>query len=185
MDEQIFNEPGISVIVHEVSPQYQTLYEEWMERAIDAHRKSPGFLATDVLRPVGSTLRYAVILRFVSREDANNWLTSKVRSMLLDEARPWLLRQDRYRISSDADFWFEPGIGLDRAKRWKQWLLTWGVVLPLSIVISSLVDAGLSGVDLEVPLLLVKLISSALLSLVMVYWAMPTVSLLASRWLLS
>ncbi|MDI3357959.1 antibiotic biosynthesis monooxygenase [Pseudomonas sp. UYIF39] len=184
MDKQSSNEPGISVIVHEVSPEYQSLYEEWMERAIDAHRKSPGFLAADVLRPVGSTLRYAVILRFTSREDANRWLTSKVRYKLLEEASPWLLRQDRYRTNSDADFWFEPLNGGDRAKRWKQWLLTWGVVLPLSSVISWLLGAGLSVVDLELPLLLFKLISSALLSLIMVYWAMPTVSRLASRWLL-
>ena len=39
------NETGVSVIVHEVNPQYQALYEQWMIKAVEAHKKFPGYLA--------------------------------------------------------------------------------------------------------------------------------------------
>ncbi|MDP2746743.1 antibiotic biosynthesis monooxygenase [Pseudomonas sp.] len=177
------NETGVSVIVHEVSPQYQALYEQWMSKAIEAHQNFPGYLATDIVKPVGQQLRYAIILRFVSKEHVLAWLKSEVRQGLLRESLPWL-RQDYYRAEDDSKFWFEPLQGRVTVARWKQWLLSWVVVLPLTVFIPWIMSAVLERTELDLPAWLFKVMVAGLVSLGMVYWLMPWATRALSRWLL-
>ncbi len=97
------NETGVSVIVHEVNPQYQALYEQWMIKAVEAHKKFPGYWATDIIQPLGQKRRYVIILRFDSKDHVLAWLTSAVRESLLRESLPWL-QQDYYRANDDSKF---------------------------------------------------------------------------------
>ena len=177
------NETGVSVIVHEVNPQYQALYEQWMSKAIEAHQNFPGYLATDIVKPVGQQLRYAIILRFVSKEHVLAWLKSEVRQSLLRESLPWL-RQDYYRAEDDSKFWFEPLQGRATVARWKQWLLSWVVVLPLTVLIPWIMSAVLERTELDLPAWLFKVMVAGLVSLGMVYWLMPWTTRALSRWLL-
>ncbi|MHC8338950.1 hypothetical protein [Pseudomonas sp. HLT2-19-2] len=174
---------GVSVIVHEVNPQHQALYEQWMNKAIDAHQQFPGYLATDVVKPVGSQLRYAIILRFTSKCHVLAWLGSDVRQALLHESRPWL-RQDYHRVDDDSKFWFEPMQGRATVARWKQWLLSWSVVLPLSVFMPGFLAVLLELSDLHLPAWLFKVLVAGLVSFNMVYWLMPMTTRLMSRWLL-
>jgi antibiotic biosynthesis monooxygenase (ABM) superfamily enzyme len=89
---------GTSVIVHDVHVDHREHYERWMLKAIQAHASFPGFLATDVIRPVGSGLRFIVVVRFESEAGAQAWLASDTRARLLVEAMPWLLSEDRYHV---------------------------------------------------------------------------------------
>ncbi|WP_415767296.1 hypothetical protein [Pseudomonas sp. ZB1P45] len=180
MDAEI----GVSVIVHEVNPQYQALYEQWMNKAIDAHQQFPGYLATDVVKPVGSHLRYAIILRFVSKGHVTAWLESRVRHALLRESLPWL-RQDYHRTDDDSKFWFEPLQGRVPVERWKQWLLSWMIVLPLTVFVPWVLAALLELSDLRLPIWLFKVAVAGVVSFSMVYGLMPLTTRLMSRWLLS
>jgi len=180
MDAEI----GVSVIVHEVNPQYQALYEQWMHKAIDAHRRFPGYLATDVVKPVGSHLRYAIILRFVSTEHVTAWLQSRVRQALLRESLPWL-RQDYHRTEEDSKFWFEPLQSRVTVERWKQWLLSWMIVLPLTVLVPWFLAALLEWSDLLLPVWMFKVAVAGVVSFSMVYGLMPLTTRLMSRWLLS
>lgn len=177
------SDAGVSVIVHEVHPQYQTLYEQWMSKAIDAHRQFPGYMATDIVKPIGSQLRYAIILRFISTEHVIAWLKSDVRQALLRESLPWL-RRDYYRADDDSKFWFEPLQGRVTVDRWKQWLLSWVVVLPLTVFIPWLLSAVLELTELDLPVWLFKVMVAGVVSLSMVYWLMPLTTHTMSRWLL-
>lgn len=176
-------EIGVSVIVHEVNPQHQALYEQWMNKAIDAHRQFPGYLATDVVKPVGSHLRYAIILRFVSKGHVVAWLESKVRHALLRESLPWL-RQDYHRTDDDSKFWFEPVQGRVTVARWKQWVLSWMIVLPLTVFLPWGLAVLLELADLRWPVWVFKVTVAGLVSFNMVYWLMPFTTRLMSRWLL-
>lgn len=177
------NETGVSVIVHEVNPQHQALYEQWMIKAFEAHKKFPGYLATDIVKPVGQQLRYVIILRFDSKEHVLAWLKSEVRQALLREALPWL-RQDYYRADDDSKFWFEPLQSRVTVARWKQWLLSWGIVLPLTVFIPWAMSAFLELIQLNLPTWLLKVLVAGLVSLSMVYWLIPITTRTFSRWLL-
>lgn len=178
------DDTGVSVIVHEIDPRYQHLYEQWMSKAISAHKGFPGYLATDIVKPVGAQLRYAIILRFDSKEHVLAWLQSEVRQRLLRESLPWL-RQDYYRADEDSKFWFEPLQGRVTVARWKQWLVSWAVVLPLTVVMPWILSTLLDLAGLQPPLWLFKTVLAGLVSLSMVYWLMPMSTRLLSRWLLS
>ncbi|MET1078796.1 MAG: antibiotic biosynthesis monooxygenase [Pseudomonas sp.] len=175
-------EVGVSVIVHELDPQHQAGYERWMEKAIHAHRQFPGYLATDVVKPLGSQLRYVIILRFTSKAHVVAWLESAVRRELLRETLPWL-RRDYHRADEDSKFWFEPLQGRAAVARWKQWLLAWLVVLPLSVSMPGLVTTVLEFSDLQLPLWLFNVVVAGLVSFNMAYWLMPITTRLMSRWL--
>lgn len=171
------------MIVHELAPERHAAYESWIEIAVEAHRRFPGYLATDIIRPVGEGLRYVVILRFCSRADAEAWLRSDVRAALLKEVEPWLLHEDRYRVHDNDEFWFAaPGRGTP-PKRWKQWLLSTLAVFPLTAVIPPLIGALARTLSPPVPSLFVLAFTGATISAIMVYWLMPLFSRWAAGWL--
>lgn len=175
---------GISVIVHEVDPQYQAHYVAWMNKAIEAHRRFPGYLATDIIMPVGAHLNYTIILRFITREHASDWLHSDVRNQLLKESAPWLISQDRYRTDDAARFWFTPLQGPSTVKRWKQWILSWAVVIFASSVAATALALAFEALALEVSPWMFKVLSTGLISALMVYGLMPLSTRLARGWLL-
>ncbi|MGY2440944.1 hypothetical protein [Pseudomonas sp. SDO52101_S400] len=68
--------------------------------------------------------------------------------------------------------------------RWKQWLVSWLVVWPLSVSMPWALAALLELADLRLPGWLFKMLVAGLISFNMVYWLMPQSSRLMSRWLL-
>jgi antibiotic biosynthesis monooxygenase (ABM) superfamily enzyme len=174
---------GTSVIVHDVHADQRENYERWMLKAIQAHASFPGFLATDVIRPVGSGLRFIVVVRFDSEAGAQAWLMSEARAKLLAEAMPWLLSEDRYQVHSGSDFWFAPTGPGPAPKRWKQWVLSTAAVFPLTVVIPWVVHSIADFMALRTHDLVLKGAIATLISGVMVYWLMPALVRLAGRWL--
>lgn len=174
---------GTSVIVHDVHADHREHYEHWMVRAIQAHAGFPGFLATDVIRPVGSGLRFIVVVRFDSEAGAQAWLASDIRARLLDEALPWLLGEDRYQVHSGSDFWFTPPGPGPAPRRWKQWVLSTAAVFPLTVAMPRLVHGIADRLAPGMHDLLLKGAIATAISGVMVYWLMPALIRLAGRWL--
>ena len=67
--------------------------------------------------------------------------------------------------------------------RWKQWLVSWLVVWPLSVSMPWALAALLELADLRLPGWLFKMLVAGLISFNMVYWLMPQSSRLMARWL--
>ncbi len=174
---------AISVIVHEVRARHRMQYERWMAEATAAHRRFPGYLAGDVIRPVGERLRYVAILRFASADAAQAWLGSSVRRELLDRAAPWLARPDRYQVHHDEEFWFNPQRGVGMPKRWKQWVLSTLAVFPLSTLLPWALVAALGPLAPALPAIVLKALGAGAISALMVYWLMPSLTRLAAPWL--
>jgi antibiotic biosynthesis monooxygenase (ABM) superfamily enzyme len=174
---------GTSVIVHDVHVDHREHYERWMLRAIQAHASFPGFLATDVIRPVGSGLRFIVVVRFDSEAGAQAWLASDMRDNLLVETLPWLLSEDRYHVHSGSDFWFTPPGPGPVPRRWKQWMLSTAAVFPLTVVMPWLVHSIADPMAPGIHDLLLKGVIATSISGVMVYWLMPALIRMAGRWL--
>jgi antibiotic biosynthesis monooxygenase (ABM) superfamily enzyme len=174
---------GTSVIVHDVHPTHRDDYERWMLKATQTHQTFPGYLATDVIRPIGTDMRFVIVIRFADAASAHAWLISDVRAALLDQASEWLFGEDRYRVHENSEFWFTPPHPGPAPKRWKQWLLSALAVFPLTVIIPWLVHTAGDPLVLGLPVLLVKAIIAAMISGVMVYWLMPTFVRLAGKWL--
>jgi antibiotic biosynthesis monooxygenase (ABM) superfamily enzyme len=177
------DEHGTSVIMHDVHPDHRVAYERWMLKAIEAHASFPGYLASDVIRPVGSGLRFIVVVRFDSEAGAQAWLGSRTRATLLVEAMPWLIGEERYHVHSGSDFWFTPVGPGPAPKRWKQWVLSTMAVFPLTMLMPWLVHLIADPLVPGLHYLLVKGVIATLISGVMVYSLMPTLIRLAGRWL--
>ncbi|KQW93145.1 hypothetical protein ASC94_10715 [Massilia sp. Root418] len=175
---------GTSVIVHDVAPAHHASYESWMLTAREASRGFKGYLATDVIKPVGAGLRYVVILRFSSSADAEGWLQSDVRAALLKDVERWLIRADRYQVQDNSEFWFvTPSARATPPKRWKQWLLSTVAVFPLTAVIPASVATLAHNLAPTLPKVTVLAATAAIISAIMVYWLMPLLSRFTADWL--
>lgn len=68
--------------------------------------------------------------------------------------------------------------------RWKHWVLSWLIVLPLSVSMPWGLAALLEMSNLHWPAWLFKVVVAGLISFNMVYWMLPLSARLMARWLL-
>ncbi|MDR7098952.1 antibiotic biosynthesis monooxygenase (ABM) superfamily enzyme [Lysobacter niabensis] len=173
-----------SVIVHDVDSAHREDYELWAMRAAEAHRRAPGYLATEFIRPNGHRLRYIVLVRFDSEAHAQEWLKSHARLSLLKEAEPWLLQGDRAVVHREADFWFVPEPDVAWApKRYKQWLASFAAIFPLTIVVPASIEWLSAAAGLKLEPLLASTLYTGIISGLMVYILMPMITRSLGRWL--
>ena len=131
----------------------------------------------------GFTDPYAVILRFDSEADLRRWLTSSDRQRLIETVSPILAQGDAYTIHSGIDFLFAPHDGGQRVPvRWKQFLVTWSAIFPLSLVLQWLISPGLHALGWHNHLVITAIVSAVAVFL-MVYVIMPRYTRLVRRWL--
>jgi antibiotic biosynthesis monooxygenase (ABM) superfamily enzyme len=178
------NEIAVSVILHDVLPEHRDDYERWLLDAKAAHQRFPGYLGTDIIRPVESGSRYVVILRFVDKDRAHAWLLSPVRQDLLKIATPWLADDDRFHVHHDAEFWFKPPTGRRQPKRWKQWMLSALAVFPLTVLLPKPIRYITGWATPWLPDIGVAALTAFVISGLMVYLLMPSLIRVAGSWLM-
>jgi uncharacterized protein len=173
-----------AVITHRVRDQQHDIYERWLEKILPLVSKAPGFLDVQVIRPVrGLTDRYTVILRFDCEDDLREWLQSPQRLELIDKAIPILSQGDSYTIHSGIDYLFSPQDGGHRVPvRWKQALVTWSAIFPLTLLLPLGFVPLLKLLGVSNHFLSVAMVSSTAV-LLMVYVIMPRYTKLVRRWL--
>src|SRR5689334_17712308 len=113
------------VITHRVHSDKHADYEAWLEEIAPPCRSAPRHLDWHLVRPIpGATDTYTVIIRFETTEHVRSWMDSIERKQLIERARPLLVGDDEFHISSGLDFWFTPaGAKAKVPVRWKQYLL--------------------------------------------------------------
>lgn len=173
---------AVSVILHDVLPEHHRDYESWLVDATAAHQQFPGYLGTDIIRPVESGSRYVVILRFVNKDRAHAWLLSPIRQGLLKIAEPWLAEDDQVHVHHDAEFWFTPG--RRQPKRWKQWMLSALAVFPLTVLVPKPIRYLTEWAIPWLPEMGVAALTALMISGLMVYLLMPFLIRVAGAWLM-
>ncbi len=173
-----------AVIHHQVRDSQHDEYERWLEKILPLVRSSPGYLDVQVIRPVrGLTDSYTVILRFDCEEDLRRWLQSPERLKLIETAMPILSRADTYTVHSGVDFLFTPHDGQARVPvRWKQFLVTWSAIFPLTLLLPLITVPLLQRIGLSNHFVVVAIVSGTAV-LLMVYMIMPRYTRLVRRWL--
>jgi antibiotic biosynthesis monooxygenase (ABM) superfamily enzyme len=173
------------VITHRVREGQQAGYDDWMNEISSVSTSADGFVDWQIIRPIaGLTATYTVILRFATREQLQNWMNSPERARLIDKVRPLLAKDDEFFVRSGLDFWFTPeGAKAKVPVRWKQFLITWSAIYPLSLGISLVVTPLLHDLGLPQNRYIDALYSSGLVVALMVYLVMPRYTKLLQRWL--
>ncbi|EKZ95922.1 hypothetical protein D769_27881 [Cupriavidus sp. HMR-1] len=173
-----------SIIVHEVEPGAAGQYETWLADIRVACSRFPGYLSTDVIRPVGKSREYATIVRFADFKSLNAWMESDERRQHIARMQSSLRQGDRYEIRTGLDFWFTPKHAPVKVPTaWKQWLVTWSAILPLSIVVPLGVVPMLTRLGFSRDSFADKAVVSAAIVFLMVYVVMPRYTRLVARWL--
>jgi len=173
------------VITHRIRHGMHAQYEAWLAEVAASSQAAAGLIDWQVVRPVkGITTAYTVILRFESPQRLQQWMGSAQRAAHIERVKPFLARDDEFFVRSGLDFWFSPeGAKARLPVRWKQFLLTWSAIFPLSLATSQLVLPLLHGAGLPHWRGLDGLIGSGMVVALMVYVVMPRYTRLAQRWL--
>lgn len=173
------------VITQRVRAGQQVAYEAWLSEVSPIAKSYVGFMDWQLIRPVtGVTATYTIILRFDTRDHLQNWMYSNERKRFIDKVRPLLAADDDFFIRSGLDFWFTPeGAQAKVPVRWKQFVVTWSAIYPLSLLTSLLIVPALRQSGAPQDRYFEALYVTGIIVFFMVYLVMPRYTKLVQRWL--
>lgn len=177
---------GASVVInHHILDGRQKQYEDWLDDIGTICRNSAGNIDWQIIRPIPNlTFNYTVIIRFDTIENLRNWMESDQRKKLIEKAKPFFARNDDYYIKSGLDFLFP--LENENQKipvRWKQYLVTWSAIYPLSILVPLLIIPFLKILGFPENKLISSFFISGIVVFVMVFLLMPIYTRLIRKWL--
>ena len=177
---------GASVVItHHILEGKQKEYEKWLDEILPVSKHATGFIDLQIVRPIPKlTFVYTVIIRFDTIDNLKSWMESQDRKQLIEKANPFFRKNDRYQIKSGLDFLFNSeNEGHKVPVRWKQYLVTWSAIYPLSLIIPVLLLPFLRWLGIPVNHYFDAFINSGCIVLLMVYVVMPNYTWLIKKWL--
>jgi len=153
----------------------------WRSRIDKENARASGFLDKTELPAIGEEDFHTVVLRFNNKANAENWLNSDVRRKLFQHSAPMQFFEIEEIVQESDAFWFAKAAGA-KAKKWKQWLIVFMAVYPLSIIYSAIVNSILEELDLQIGLFRGTLIT-LMISFTMVHMVMPNLLRSFGSWL--
>lgn len=183
MDQQ-----GASVVInHRVLEGKDQEYEQWLSEIAPISHSAPGIIDWQIVRPIkGLTHTYTIMLRFDSVNNLKNWMESPERKRMIEKAQPLLVEGDKYEIKTGLDFLFSPPPEAPKAPvRWKQFLVTWSAIFPLTFLIPLVIVPLLRWLHIPQIRLIDTFVISGIVVFLMVYVVMPRYTKLIKKWLYS
>ena len=179
------NQGATVVITHHILDGKQQAYEAWLEEIGSVCKKATGNIDWQMIRPIPNlTYAYTVIVRFDTIGHLRAWIDSQDRKDFIRKANPLFAKDDKYYIKSGLDFLFlaenEPA---KVPVRWKQYLVTWSAIYPLSLSIPLLILPALRWLKIPQSRYIDSLFVSGTVVLIMVYLLMPNYTRLIRKWL--
>jgi uncharacterized protein len=177
---------GATVVInHHIREGMQAEYERWLNEIGPLCRSYPGNIDWQIVRPIPNlTFDYTVIIRFDSIHNLRAWMESEERKNLITKAEPLFSKDDNYVIKSGLDFLFINNNEKQKVPpRWKQYLLTWSAIYPLSILVPLLVLPILKLLNLPDNRFMNAFFISGCIVLIMVYLLMPHYTRFVKKWL--
>ncbi|MFD1604811.1 antibiotic biosynthesis monooxygenase [Flavobacterium artemisiae] len=177
---------GASVVIsHHILDGKEQQYEQWLDEIFPVTKHSNGFIDLQIVRPIPHlTFVYTVIIRFDTIENLKTWMNSEERKMWIKKANPLFRKNDNYQIKSGLDFLFSNESENNKVPvRWKQFLVTWSAIYPLSLLIPLVTLPFLSFLQIPKNHFFEALISSACIVFLMVFVVMPNYTKIIKKWL--
>jgi len=174
--------PATAVITRRVKQGREQEFEEWVSGILAAEKKFPGYLGSEILRPIDSEdNEYRIITRFDHASNLHAWETSEERQRWLRKSRPLLQEEEKFKVLTGLETWFtlpsKPGE--PAPPRYKMTLVTWIGVFPVVTAIFFLFGRWLN----PLPTVLHTLVFTAMMVTLMTYVIMPRMTRLFSFWL--
>ena len=177
---------GASVVItHQIIAGKHNEYENWLNEIGPVCKNAVGHLDWQIIRPIPTlTSTFTVIIRFDSTEHLKDWMNSLDRMRLIEKVQPLLDKGDNYFISSGLDFLFTPLKSTTKTpRRWKQYLVTWSAIYPLSLGIPLIILPLLRICGIPQYRYTDSLFITGTVVLLMVYLVMPQYTKLIKKWL--
>jgi len=177
---------GASVVItHHILEGKQKEYEKWLDEILPVSKHATGFIDLQIVRPIPKlTFVYTVVIRFDTIDNLKSWMESSDRKQLIEKASPFFRKNDRYQIKSGLDFLFNAeNEGHKVPVRWKQYLVTWSAIYPLSLIIPVLLLPFLRWLGIPLNHYFDAFVNSGCIVLLMVYVVMPNYTRLIKKWL--
>ncbi len=182
---KIQNDGATGVITHHVRNGQEANYEQWLAKIVPLCEASVGHLDAQIIRPIpGLTSTFTVLLRFDTHGNLLKWLNSPIRKQLIEEVSPLLEKEDKFYTKSGLDFLFAPqGGSVKVPTRWKQFLVTWMAIYPVSLFSQSVFIPAMKTIGFPEDRYLRTFILSGIIVYLMVYVIMPRFTKLLQQWL--
>jgi len=179
------NQGATVVISHQIKEGKQNEYEEWLEEIGPICRSFKGHIDWQIIRPIPNlTFIYTVVIRFGNIENLKNWMNSNERKELIEKVKPLFVTGDTFQIKSGLDFLFLSEQGNQKVPvRWKQYLVTWSAIFPLSIIIPLIILPILNVLHIPENRFINSFFISGTVVFIMVYLLMPNYTRLIKKWL--
>ena len=104
--------PVTVVISQLVKPGCEEAYQEWQLDMDLAAKKFPGFLGTEMIKPLpGVQNEWVVIFRFDSARHLDDWFASDIHKDLLKQAEPFFEKVHVRRVGRGFEDWFANAAG--------------------------------------------------------------------------
>lgn len=172
------------VIQHKARTDSLALYEAWLKRAVATARQQPGHLDVNVIRPQGGGSHFTTVVRFANTDLLQAWINSAQRQAMVREVLPLLEDGDQTQVHDDPEFWFTPpNSQVPPPARWKQALLTYLVICPMTFVIPLLLAPLFMYVPQLGGAITAKLIINLFVIVPVVFYIMPWVTRRCAHWL--
>jgi uncharacterized protein len=171
-----------TVICRKIKSGHEKDYNDWIRRYLTLERTAPGYLGTTIIIPGGSKspLRY-IIRRFTDKATMERWDNSEESLRLLKEANDYSTRH--YETSTGLETWFTLAdlktLSQSPPPRWKMAIVIFFAAYAISSVSRSILNPFIG----QWPILDNAVIYTAILVVLLTYFALPIVNRLLRRWL--
>nr|WP_288808420.1 hypothetical protein [uncultured Sphingobacterium sp.] len=179
------NQGASVVITHHILDDKQLEYDQWLAEIVPLTKHARGFIDLQIIRPIPKlTFVYTVIIRFDTVDNLKIWMESDTRKQMIERASLLFRKQDRYQIKSGLEFLFEtPEQAHQVPRRWKQYLVTWSAIYPLSLLIPIILLPVLRYFHIPQNHFSDGLLISGCIVFLMVYLVMPNYTRMIRKWL--
>lgn len=169
----------VSVIVrYKVNAQKHDDFTKWSTEIGLINISFPGFLSKEVIPPIGDDPRYIVILRFNRLENAESWLHSEQRLLMLQNASAQFLTNIEHTVHTKHQFWFNT---VKNENKWRQLISTYVAVFPLTVIVPEFVEVLFISFP-DIHWILKAMISALVICFLMVFYIMPFMIRIAEKW---
>ncbi|MFB6538303.1 antibiotic biosynthesis monooxygenase [Streptomyces noursei] len=173
-----------AVISHEVRPDQEQDFVRWQARVLAAQRTFPGFMGSELFRPVqGVQGKWVAVFRFDHRRHLDAWLASAERTRLLGEGRAFFVSYDVRKVGSAFGSWFRFDSRAEEGAppNWKQAMCVLLALYPTVQVLN--LTAGSRFGALGVPGYLSLFLSNVLSVAILTWLLLPLINRALAFWL--
>jgi len=169
-------------VTHFVKDGLDDEFETALNKVISEAKKYIGYQEIQTVK-LNEELghEYLLLIRFDNEVNYKNWENSDFRNDWANDIKRFVIKQSKVRYQEGIEFWFSsPKQSVSNPpKRWKMATLTWLVVYPTILILSTLVSEYLGFLHLFLRMLVVSLIMVG----AMTYFIMPRITKIFASWI--